>query len=190
MEHFESRDRELLAEARALMPTIPLDPIDVLVVGRIGKDISGAGIDPNVVGMHRRLGGPPEREIRRIVALALSPRSEGNAIGVGIADMITDELRSQIHWESTYINALTSDFLWGIKLPISFPTDRETIAAALRPYPQDHARAVFVQDTAHLETIYVTPALLQEVRELSTLEVMEEAAPLPFDEEGRLALTF
>lgn len=190
-EHFETRDRELLAYARELMPTIPLDPLDILVVGKIGKDISGAGMDPNVIGMHRRLGGTPGREIRRIVALGLSPRSEGNAIGVGVADIITDRLREDIHWESTYINALTSDFLWGIKLPISFPSDHDAIAAAMRPFTPEKVRAVFVQDTAHLETIYITPTLLREAQEVSTLAIADETAtPLEFDDQGRLQLDF
>jgi hypothetical protein len=190
VERFEARDRELLQESRDLMPTVPLDPLDVLIVQRIGKDISGAGMDPNVIGMHRRLGGPPEREIKRIVALELSPRSEGNAIGVGVADMITHRLRDGIHWESTYINALTSDFLWGIKQPIAFPTDRGTIAAALRPFPREKARAVFIQDTAHLETMYITPALRDEAKALPTLEVDDQETPVPFDDEERLRLAF
>ncbi|MBI4235777.1 MAG: DUF2088 domain-containing protein [Chloroflexi bacterium] len=187
---FERRDRELLQYARELMPTLPLDPLDVLVVRSIGKDISGAGMDPNVIGMHRRLGGPPEREIRRIVALELSPRSEGNAIGVGVADIITERLRDAIDWPPTYINALTSDFLWGIKQPIAFPTDREAIAAALRPFTPARARAVFVQDTSHLETLYVTPALEAQVCALPTLTIEGSPQPLPFDGEGRLGLGF
>ena len=187
---FERRDRALLQDAIALMPTIPMDPLDVVVVQRIGKDISGAGMDPNVIGMHRRLGGAPTREIARIVALELSPRSEGNAIGVGMADIVTDRLRNNIDWESTYINALTSDFLWGVKMPISFRSDREAIAAACRSFSPDRVRAVFARDTAHLETMYVTPALADGARRLPSFEVEDREEPIAFDSEGTLRLDF
>lgn len=187
---FEPRDQALLSHAREMMPTVPLDPLDVLVVKTIGKDISGAGMDPNVIGMHRRLGGVPEREIRRIVALGLSPRSEGNAIGVGVADIITQRLKDAIDWSSTYVNALTSDFLWGVKLPIAFPNDREAIGAALRPFQLDRVRAVFVQDTTHLETIYITVALEKEARAMPTLEIENGPEPLRFGAGGVLDLRF
>lgn len=167
-------DVRLLAEARALLPTIPFDPLDVLIVERIGKNISGAGMDPNVVGMHRRAGGVPTREIRRIVALDLSEESHGNASGVGMADIVTARLRDKIDWHATYTNALTSDFLAGVKLPIACPTERAAIELALYPFDPEEARVVRVADTARLENMWVSEALLPALAHYPLIEQMSD----------------
>ena len=173
-------DARLLAEARGLLPNIPFDPIDVLIVDRIGKDISGAGLDPNVVGMHRRIGGPPEREIRRIVALDLSEASHGNATGVGMADIITARLREGIDWHATYTNALTSDFLSGVKLPIACPTARAAVELALYPFDPEEARVVRVTDTAHVEHLWVSAALLPTLGHYPRVEQASELQDMAF----------
>lgn len=166
----EEADRRLLGEARALLPTIPFDPIDVLIVDRIGKNFSGAGMDPNVIGMHRRLGGPAEREIQRIVALDLSPESHGNAIGVGMADIITECLQEKIDWRATYTNALTSDFLAGVKLPVAARTAREAVVLAMRPFDLETVRMVRITDTAHLEEMWVSSTLLADLDRYPNVE--------------------
>ncbi len=158
---FELVDRELLARVRAASPALPFDPLDVLIVDSIGKDISGAGMDPNVIGMWRRNGGTPDRRIARIVALDLSPASHGNATGVGMADVITEGLRAKIDFKATYMNAVTSNFLTGAKLPLTAPTAREAIQLACRPFAPDRLRCVRIRDTAHLEYLLVSPALLE-----------------------------
>ncbi len=183
---FPATDRRLLDLARSYFPNVPFDPLDVLIVRRIGKEISGAGMDPNVVGMHRRIGGPPQRQIRRIVALELSPASRGNAIGVGMADIITERLRSQCDPVTTYVNALTSDFLWGVKMPLAAPTDRDAIDLAFRPFAAGTVRAVLVRDTAHLEDLWVSEGIVQEAGRTPDLELQGDAEPLAFDSEGRL----
>ncbi|MBI2911873.1 MAG: hypothetical protein HYY05_07000 [Chloroflexi bacterium] len=183
---FPETDRRLLALARSYLPNVPFDPLDVLIVRRIGKEISGAGMDPNVVGMHRRIGGPPQREIRRIVALELSPASHGNAIGVGMADIITERLRGQCDLTDTYVNALTSDFLWGVKMPLAAPTDRDAIELAFRPFTAGTVRAVLVRDTAHLEDLWVSEGLVPEAHRVPGLTVQDRAAPLAFDSDGHL----
>ncbi|MDZ4718301.1 MAG: lactate racemase domain-containing protein [Roseiflexaceae bacterium] len=177
----EAADRRLLAEARDLMPNIPFDPIDVLVVDQIGKNISGTGMDPNVIGMHRRIGGPATRRIGRIVALGLSPESHGNANGVGMADIITRNLRDAIDWPITWANALTADFLEGLKLPTACPTAREAIALAVRTHDSQRVRLVRVRDTAHLDELWVSTALLDEVRANPKLELIDEPTELTFE---------
>lgn len=177
----EEADRRLLRQARALLPRIPIDPIDVLVVDRIGKEISGTGMDPNVIGMHRRKGGAPDRTIRRIVALDLTEASHGNANGVGMADIVTERLRAKIDWDATYTNALTGDFLHGAKLPLVAPTARDAVALACRPWAPEAIRLVRVADTAHLETLWVSGALLGELDRYGGVE--RAGAP----EEMRLA---
>jgi hypothetical protein len=179
----EAADRRLLREARALLPNIPFDPIDVLVVDAIGKNISGAGMDPNVIGMHRRIGGPPEREIRCIVALSLTPQSHGNACGVGMADIITARLRDAIDWHATYLNAVTSNFLAGIKLPIACPSARDAMTLAMRPFAPETVRAVRIADTAHLEEMWISPALLAEIGSYPGMEQVGEPEEMTFEEE-------
>lgn len=177
----EAADQRLLAEARELLPNIPFDPIDVLVVDQIGKNFSGTGMDSNVIGMHRRIGGPATRQIGRIVALGLSPESHGNANGVGMADIITRNLRDSIDWPITWANALTADFMEGLKLPIACPTAREAIALAVRSYDAQRVRLVRVRDTAHLDELWVSTALIDEVRANPKLELIDDPIELSFN---------
>ncbi|MGD0475102.1 MAG: DUF2088 domain-containing protein [Candidatus Velthaea sp.] len=173
---FEAADRELLDYVRARSPALPFDPLDVLVVDFIGKDISGAGMDPNVIGMWRRNGGAPDRQIGRIVALDLTPQSHGNATGVGMADVITEQLRAKIDFKAMYTNALTSNFLWGAKVPLTVGSAREAIELACRPFAPDRLRCVRLRDTAHLEYLLVSRALLDAAGADGTLERVEGGA--------------
>ena len=179
-EQFIDADRRLLKIARASLPTIPFDPIDVLIVDQIGKNVSGAGMDPNVVGMWRRNGGPPDRTIRRIVALDLTAESHGNAVGIGMADITTRKLVDKIDYVATYANALTSDFLSGIKVPIALPSERDAIALACKPFDPRTIRLVRIADTAHLETMYVSEALVREISgNLEVVGPLDELALMP-----------
>ncbi|MBI3946906.1 MAG: DUF2088 domain-containing protein [Armatimonadetes bacterium] len=184
--HFEEADRRLLARTRALLPSIPFDPVDVLVVCRMGKNISGAGMDPNVIGMYRRLGGVPDRSIERIVVLDLTAESHGNAIGVGMADVTTERLARAIDWAATRANGLTSTFFGGIKLPVALPSDRDAIAAAARGFPPDRIRLAVIEDTAHLDRMYVSAALAREGAGRERLRVSTEATPMEFSPAGEL----
>jgi hypothetical protein len=177
---FEAADRELLAYVRARSPALPFDPLDVLVVDYIGKDISGAGMDPNVIGMWRRNGGAPDRAIGRIVALNLSAQSHGNATGVGMADVITEQLRAKIDFKATYTNSITSNFLSGAKVPLTVGSAREAIELACRPFAPERLRCVRVRDTAHLEYLLVSRALLDAPGAGETLERLERGA-FPLD---------
>jgi hypothetical protein len=173
---FETADRELLAYVRERSPALPFDPLDVLIVDYIGKDISGAGMDPNVIGMWRRNGGAPDRRIGRIVALDLTAQSHGNATGVGMADVITEQLRAKIDFQATYTNAITSNFLSGAKVPLTVGSAREAIDLACRPFAPERLRCVRVRDTAHLEYLLVSRALLETPGAGETLERVERGA--------------
>jgi hypothetical protein len=177
---FEAADRELLAYVRARSPALPFDPLDVLIVDYIGKDISGAGMDPNVIGMWRRNGGVPDRAIGRIVALDLTAQSHGNATGVGMADVITQRLRDKIDFKAMYTNSITSNFFSGAKVPLTVATAREAIELACRSFAPDRLRCVRVRDTAHLEYLLVSPALLETPGAGEALERVEHA-PIALD---------
>jgi hypothetical protein len=185
---FVERDRELLQVSRRYMPHLPVEPLDVLVVRRMGKDLSGAGIDPNIIGMHRRLGGEPDHDIGTIVVLDLTDESHGNAIGVGMADLITTRLRDKIDWQQTSVNALTSGFLHGMKLPWALPTDRDALETAVSQYDPATVRMAILDDTLHLTRVWLSESLLDEARALPNLTLASGTAPLPFGSDGTLAL--
>ncbi len=181
----------LLVEARGLMGRLPFDQLDLLVIGEIGKNYSGAGIDPNVVGRMLMEGQPEEYKplITRICCLDLSPESHGNGTGVGIADLTTDRLLSQIDPVPFRMNNLTACFLWRSKLPIGFPTDRECIQTGIATCWQpnvDALRMAVIPNTLELAELWVSPAVLEEARKNGRLHVTGAPQPLPFDAGGNL----
>ncbi len=182
---FAAADQRLLEQSRRYLPRLPFDPIDCLIVRQIGKNISGVGMDPNVVGMHRRNGGPPERRIDRIVALDLTPESRGNALGVGMADVITERLHSKMDFEAMKVNALTSNFLWGLKVPLTMPMDRDAVGVGLRGFEATRVRALVIRDTAHLDEMLATAALLEDETDVR-LEIDPHPIPLRFAAAGNL----
>lgn len=184
----EAQESKLLAEAWRHLPRIPLQPLDVLVLQAIGKDISGTGMDLNVVGMWRRTGGPVVPEFRTIVALDLTEHSHGNAVGVGYADVITRRLRAKVDLDVTYTNCLTAINFNGAKLPITLATDRDAIAAALPRQAPAAARLVLVRNTLELGTLWVSAPLLAGVAASPILEQIGPLQDLPFDASGSLRL--
>jgi hypothetical protein len=197
--HLQVVDREevltfeppLLEKAKALMGRLPFNQLDLLVVGEIGKNYSGAGIDPNVVG-RLLVEGEPEPaapRITRICALDLSPESHGNGTGVGIADLTTERLLAHIEPGPFRMNNLTACFLWRSKLPLGFPSDRECIEAGLATCWQPDSKAVrlaLIPNTLELAELWVSPGLAEEARHQSGLELSSDPQPLPFDSSGRL----
>jgi hypothetical protein len=179
----------LLEEARRLMPRIPFDDLDVLVVERMGKDVSGAGIDTNVVGRMRVIGQPEPRQVTAIVALDLTDASHGNAMGIGTADFTTARLLGKIDFQALYTNALTAGII-GIQrmtIPCVMPTDLAAVCAAIACRGRDAPlRLAWIRDTLHTEVLGVSPALLAEARGRSDLEVLREPSPMPFDASGAL----
>jgi len=183
---------KLLQEARALMGRLPFEQLDLLVIGEIGKNYSGAGIDPNVVGrllMECQTTPDDPPHITRICALDLSPESHGNGTGIGIADLTTDRLLAAIDPVPFRMNNLTACFLWRSKLPLSFPTDRDCLAAGLATCWQPNAQALrlaLIPNTLELADLWVSPPLLAEAKKNPHLEVAGDLRPLPFDAAGNL----
>src|SRR5207237_2686704 len=152
---------KLLDEARQLMGRIPFDQLDLLVIGEIGKNYSGAGIDPNVVGrLMLELAPEPESpRITRICALELSPESHGNGTGVGLADLITHRLRDAIDPAVSHANTITACFLHRAKVPIPFATDRECIETGLATCWQPDRAAVrlaVIPNTLEVNALWVS----------------------------------
>lgn len=184
----EAREPALLTLAWQHLPGIPLEPLDLLVLQEIGKDISGTGMDLNVVGMWRRTGGTPQPDFRVITALDLTPNSHGNAVGIGYCDIIPQRLADKIDRHVTYTNCLTAGNFNGGKIPITLATDQEVMLAALPRTNPRQARVVIARNTLDLALLWVSESLLPALETLPTLEQIGPPQRIEFDAVGRLAL--
>jgi hypothetical protein len=178
----------LLRQAKAAMPRIPFDAIDVLVIDQIGKNISGDGADPNITGRYPTpyaSGGPI---VNKQVVLDLSEGSAGNANGIGLADYTTLRLARKMDLAKTYPNALTSTVPGPVALPMVLPSDRLALAAAVLTCNAvgREPRVVRIVDTLHLEDFWVSEALLDEVARDSRMEVTGGPQPFGLDGAGDL----
>jgi len=187
-EQIEAREPALLSMAWQHLPRIPLEPLDLLVLQEIGKDISGTGMDLNVVGMWRRTGGSPQPDFRAITALDLTPNSHGNAVGVGYCDIIPQRLADKVDRHVTYTNCLTAGNFNGGKIPITLPTDQDAIRAALPRTDSAQSRVVVARNTLDLGLLWVSEALLSQVATISTLKQIGPPQPMTFDAMGQLSL--
>lgn len=186
-EDFPAADKELLHEAWKIFPRIPVDDLDVLVVDRMGKDISGAGMDPNVIGLWRREGGPRIPDYRTVVVLDLTSASHGNATGIGMADLTTKALMEKVDLGATYTNALTSGVFRSARLPIPMENDMEALKAAMAHVADPAAlRMARISDTLHLERFWVTQPVLKELEDQEGITVDPKPMVLRFDPSGRL----
>ena len=181
-------DQALLQRSRDLMPSLPADEIDVLIIDEIGKDISGAGLDTNIVGRWMIDGEPePARpNIKRIVILDLTPASHGNATGYGIADFMSRRLFDKIDFPITTKNMFTSGFLRRGRMPLVFENDEETIEAALYdafradPVQSQDARVVRIKSTLALENLWVSRNIASELDGQARMSVGDQATALAF----------
>jgi hypothetical protein len=178
-----SQEPRLLNLARTLMPVLPSDNIDLLIVDWMGKDISGVGMDTNIIGRIEIRGGkePDHPRIKAIFARDLTAKSHGNALGVGLADVISRRLYDKIDFRSTLENAYTSSFLSRAKVPIVAESDQQAVDIALRSsgaVAQGQERIMRIRDTLHLEEIYVSEKLLEELRSQPNIKISGRGAVL------------
>ena len=186
-DRFEVEERELLELARSHMPSLPFERLDLLVIDEMGKDVSGTGLDPNLIG-RIRVPGQPEPEgpaIGSIVVTDLTDASHGNAIGVGLADVITRRLSDKIDPTVTYANVVTSTFLERGKIPVVAGSDREAVDIALRTCGRaalfergEVPRIARIRNTLHAAELLVSAPLLAELRDRPDIEVIGEAGGL------------
>ena len=191
------REPELCAEAAAMMPALPFDEIDLLIVDQIGKNISGTGMDTNTIG--RSVHGyhlMPEHVtakpfIWRIFVRGLTPETHGNAIGIGLAEATTRRLVAEVDAAALRTNVLTSRAVQCAKLPMDFETDAEAIRAMLLSLPDSDpakARVVRIRDTLSLGTLEVSAALAAEVAAHSAFELLGQAESMKFGADCNLSL--
>jgi hypothetical protein len=187
-EEMEEKEKELLRYAWELLPRLPLEKLDLLIVEEIGKNYSGTGMDTNVTGRWNDMDvkGPITPEIKRIVILRLSEASEGNANGIGLADFTTRKLVDSIDWKATLTNVHTTGF-WNRAFCPPFPgSDREAIRWALdslKQAPDVPVLAARIRNTLHIEELWVNEAASSAAKDC---EKVGELQPLKFNEEGDL----
>ncbi len=183
-------DAELLIKAKAMMPSLPFHRFDVLLVDFMGKDLSGTGMDPNIIGRVNIRGETDQAPyITRICLLDITPQGHGNALGIGLADIIPKSLYEKIDWQATYENVLTSRFVERGFTPVIRPTDRDVVNTGLRTCgfkTKETIKLVRIRDTLHIDEIYATDALLDEVSNNADVEICERNIPLVFSENGEL----
>jgi len=191
-EEIDVRERELLQEVRNWSPKLPIKNIDLLVVDQIGKEISGMGMDSNVVGRcglidnHHFL----EPHVRMLIALDLSEKTHGNATGMGIADVITRRLVEKINWKVTYTNCLTGLGAQQAAMPYPAESDREAIRIAcdymVAHVPIDDMKAIRIRDTLSLETMWVSEAVQRELARRDGFTFEKDVREMSFSADGRL----
>ncbi len=186
-QEFLEVDRELLETANTYLPRVPFEHLHLLVVGWLGKNISGSGMDYNVVGMWRRIGGERVPNFERIAVLDLTPESDGNGLGVGIADFTTRRLYDKLDLPRMYLNGLTSGALEAIKIPIVLSSDREAMQVGLHSVGHgSDARVAVIRSTLELDELWVSEGLSEEVVANPRLERLGQAEELEFTTEGSL----
>ncbi|MBI5767426.1 MAG: DUF2088 domain-containing protein [Verrucomicrobia bacterium] len=195
-DEMEQGEDALLVESRALLPLLPFDEIDLLIIDCIGKNISGTGMDPNVVmrsidgySSHLLRAGRPAPFIRRIFVRDLTAETHGNAIGIGLADFTTTRLARTMDAHKTFTNSLTALTPQSAKLPVYFDTDRECIDRALASLPLTDtttAKIVRIADTLSVAAMEISEPLLPEAKAQPHIGALGELRPIGFGADGNL----
>ena len=190
-ENILEREAELLKYAFSNMPKLIVGEGDVLVVDKIGKNISGDGMDPNISGRFvqpKYCSGGIEAE--KVVILDLTDETRGNAQGVGLAEVTTRRLFNKMKLEMTYPTGVTNTFLHLMKIPMIMDNDREALQLALCCCPDaedpENMKMIRIPDTAHIEYIEISEGLSPLAKANPHIEILSEPYELPFDEEGNL----
>jgi hypothetical protein len=192
VEAMEQKEEELLALAKSWMGRIPVPELDILILDEIGKNISGAGMDTKVVnrGVHGQYNPWPDTpKIERVFIRDLSSLTYNNAVGLGMADIVTDRLVNRVDWLPTRINSLTASTPAAIRIPLHFPTDRECLATmvpTVGKFQSEDVTIGWIRNTLELTPLLLSENLLPQIRQNPLLEVIGEAREIQFDGEGNL----
>ena len=190
MAHIETR---LLKKAYYCLPGLPIDTIDLLIVDEMGKDISGAGMDPNVVGGKGICIWSDDRplpDITRIFVRDLTAASNGNAMGLGMVHVVTPKLADKIDMQATATNAVTACCPEDCKIPLTLATEKEAVAAALltvRPYTMEDLRVVHIKNTRDITRMLVSRGCLPDLEKQPGISIISDASTMTFDKTGQLS---
>ncbi len=186
-------EERLQRTAKSMMASLPFDDLDVLVIDEMGKQVSGAGMDTNVIG-RMLVRGSEEFERPRITNIAildLTDGSHGNAAGLGLADFTTQRLLDKVDFAAYYINCITAG-IGGVQrgqVPMVMPTDRDAVSTAIRSCGEPRAERVgvmHIKNTLQIGEIEISASLLDQARALSHLDVDPDGHPFEFDANGRV----
>jgi hypothetical protein len=191
----EQEEMKLLGEARRLMPSLPFEEVDLLVVDEMGKNLSGTGLDTNVI--RRQIDGsflrPAANAVRRIYVRSLHPHSYGNAAGIGMADFVHDRLVRAMDAKATWMNVISALTPVNARVPMHFPTDQEALGAAMETLGHAEVKAakvLWIKNTLSCQTMLGSEAYLQEARARADLAVLSKPEPIAFDPGGDLVSVF
>jgi hypothetical protein len=179
-------DHELIERCRALIPRIPLSRFDILIVDEMGKNISGTGMDTNIIGFWRRFGGEKDPDYHTLIVRDLTPESRGNAMGIGFADLIPKKLFEKIDLAATYTNGIASNTWSIVRIPITLENDRACIETALGKHPAGTARVVRIRNTLFLDELSVSENLIGMLAGKPGIEIAGKPEPMRFGPDGTL----
>ena len=189
---FEEAEKELQKKAKAWCPKLPFEDVDLLIVDEMGKDISGAGMDTNVIGRKRNDRKAMDDETPRVLRIFvrdLTEKTHGNAVGIGFAEFTTDRLVEKIDLQATYINAITGQHVSVVAIPMHFPTDRHALDIALESIGligPSEARVLWIKNTLNLGEVEASVAYLDMARGRPDLEILTDLRPLAVEPDGNL----
>lgn len=188
---FFTEEPKLLKTAKSLMPQILLNNPDILIVDELGKDISGDGMDPNITGRFASDYVKNDFKVNRIVVLGLTKATDGNANGIGVADITTSRVLKDTDFTKGYINSITAAIPSTVRLPMVMPNDYEAIKTAIKTannldYDGRKSRIVRIKNTLSLKNIYVSESLIEDVKKNSKLEIISGPFDFEFDKENNL----
>jgi hypothetical protein len=195
-ENWHEKESELLEYSKLMMPSLPIDNIDVLIIEEMGKCFSGTGMDPNIIGRWRIDGMPePERPfVSKMAVLDLAVQSFGNAQGIGLADFTTQRLVDKMDRKSTYTNALTATYLRRAMLPMIYATEKEAIETAIQSLgpkiKKESIKIVQIPNTLHLNRISVSLPVLNELEKTNRKFIVKGSEEITFNENGDLTHKF
>ncbi len=183
-QYFLEREQYLLKLQKQLMPSLPFSALDILFVEEMGKDISGSGIDPNIVGRAKKI----DIQIEIIIVSRLTAASKGNASGMGMVDIITRDFFESIDFSVTYTNVLTSGLLWDSRMPMVVKDDEQALRIALNflNIKGLGVRMARIKNTSELSELDISEALLPAAKSNDGVLIDSQPFPLNFDDRGRL----
>ena len=188
-EEILTKEPEYLQSAWKRMPRIALDTIDLLVVNEIGKEISGTGMDTNIIGRFHTQAASGGPETIKLGVLNVTEKSEGNANGMGLADFMPKHMYDDVDFEAVYVNTLTSTEPNSSRMPMVLANDREVFQAGVKLCGQineDDVRLVIIRSTKYLDEVYMSEAAVKAA--VMPVEVVSDYQEVPFDENGNLTL--